>query len=102
MAAYVITTFGTIICTASATILPALKYATGAAIAAATAAVFMSIEKSMMSREKWGLHLTIYTRLRNLQRSVTLKAIDEQTALTTMGSIFQECSAELPFAERES
>jgi len=95
MAAYVITTFGTIICTASATILAALKYATGAAISAATATVFISIEKSMMFREKWRLHLTIYTRLRNLQRSVTLKAIDEQTALTTMGSILQEYSAEL-------
>src|SRR5438270_12581748 len=87
MAAYVITTFGTIISTTSATVCAALSRSTEAAILAATATIFISVEKSMMFREKWRLHLTIYTRLRNLQRSVTLKAIDEQAALTRMGSI---------------
>ena len=94
--------FGTIICTTSATILAALNRAIDAAILAATATVFISVEKSMMFREKWRLHLTIYTHLRNLQRSVTLNAIDEQTALAKMGSILEEYSAELPIAQRES
>src|SRR5439155_26967417 len=98
----VITTVGTIICTASATILAALKHSTDAAILAATATVFISIEKSMMFREKWRLHLTIYTRLRNLQRSVMVKAIEDQAALAKMGSILEEYSAELPIAQRES
>jgi hypothetical protein len=102
MTAYVITTFGTIISTTSATICAALNRSIDAAILAATATVFISVEKSMMFREKWRLHLTIYTRLRNLQRSVTLKAIDEQTALAKMGSILEEYSAELPIAQRES
>jgi hypothetical protein len=102
MTTYVITTFGTIISTTSATICAALSHSTEAAILAATATVFISVEKSMMFREKWRLHLTIYTRLRNLQRSVTLKAIDEQTALAKMGSILEEYSAELPIAQRES
>jgi hypothetical protein len=102
MAAYVITTFGTIISTTSATICAALNRSTGAAILAPTATVFISVEKSTMFREKWRLHLTIYTRLRNLQRSVTLQAIDKQTALTKMGSILEEYSAELPIAQRES
>jgi hypothetical protein len=102
MAAYVITTFGTIISTTSATICAALSHSTDAAILAASATIFISVEKSMMFREKWRLHLTIYTRLRNLQRSVTLKAIDEQTALAKMGSILEEYSAELPIAQRES
>jgi hypothetical protein len=102
MAAYVITTFGTIISTTAATICAALKRSTDAAILAATATVFISVEKSMMFREKWRLHLTIYTRLRNLQRSLTLKAIDDQTALAKMGSILEEYSSELPIAQRES
>jgi len=102
MAAYVITTFGTIISTTSATICAALNRSTDAAILAATATVFISVEKSMMFREKWRLHLTIYTRLRNLQRLVTLKAIDQQAALEKMGSILEEYSAELPIAQRES
>src|SRR5262245_28523970 len=86
----------------SATICAALSRSTYAAILAAAATVFISVEKSMMFREKWRLHLTIYTRLRNLQRSVTLKAIDEQAALARMGSILEEYSAELPIAQRES
>jgi hypothetical protein len=102
MAAYVITTLGTILSTTSATVFAALHRSTQAAILAATATVFISVEKSMMFREKWRLHLTIYTRLRNLQRSVTLKATDEQTALAKMGSILEEYSAELPIAQRES
>jgi hypothetical protein len=102
MTAYVITTFGTIISTTSATVFAALSRSTQASILAATATIFISVEKSMMFREKWRLHLTIYTRLRNLQRSVTLKAIDDQTALAKMGSILEEYSAELPIAQRES
>jgi hypothetical protein len=102
MTAYVITTFGTIISTASATVLAGLTRSTEAAIMAAAATVFISVEKSLMFREKWRLHLTIYTRLRNLQRSVTLKAIEEKTALDKMGSILEEYSAELPIAQRES
>jgi hypothetical protein len=102
MSAYVITTIGTIICTASATILAALSYSTDAAILAAIATVFISVEKSMMFREKWRLHLTIYTRLRTLQRSLTLKAMDEKAALTKMDSTLEEYAAELPIAQRES
>src|SRR5262245_27071068 len=75
MAAYVTTTFGTIASTTSATIYGALNRSTDAAILAAIATVFISVEKSMMFREKWRLDLTIYTRLRNLQRSVILRAI---------------------------
>ena len=102
MSAYVITTIGTIICTASATILAALSCSTDAAILAAIATVFISVEKSMMFREKWRLHLTIYTRLRTLQRSLTLKAMDEKAALTKMDSTLEDYAAELPIAQRES
>ena len=102
MTAYVITTLGTYVSTASATLLAALSHSTEAAILAAIATVCISVEKSLMFREKWRLHLTIYTRLRNLQRSVTLKAIDEQSALAKMGSTLEEYSAELPIAQRES
>lgn len=102
MSAYVITTVGTIICTASATILAALSHSTDAAILAATATVFISVEKSMMFREKWRLHLTNYTRLRSLQRSLTLKAMDEKAALAKMDSILEEYATELPIAQRES
>src|SRR5437016_13599075 len=76
MAAYVTTTFGTIMSTTAATILAALGQATAAAIAAAMATVFISVEKSLMFREKWRLHLTIYTRLRNLRRSLTLGTLN--------------------------
>jgi hypothetical protein len=102
MAAYVVTTFGTIISTSPATVLAALNRSTEAAITAAAATVFISVEKSLMFREKWRLHLTIYTRLRNLQRSLTLKEINNQAALTKMGSLLEEYSAELPIAQRES
>ncbi len=100
--AYVITTFGTIISTTSATICAALNYSTQAAILAGIATVFISVEKSMMFREKWRLHLTMYTQLRNLQRSVLMKAIDDEAALTRMQSILEEYAAELPIAQRES
>src|SRR5436309_6848505 len=102
MSVYVITTIGTIICTTSATILAALSRSTDAAILAAIATVFISVEKSMMFREKWRLHLTIYTDLRSLQRSLTFKGIDEKAALEKMNSILKEYAAELPIAQRES
>jgi hypothetical protein len=102
MLAYVGTTLGTILCTSLATVLAALSHSIEASFLAAVATIFIGIEKSFMFREKWRLHLTIYTRLRSLQRSLILKAIDEQVALKRIESILEEYSAELPFAQRES
>jgi hypothetical protein len=64
MAAYVVTTLGTITCTTVAAVVAALNDAVHASCLAAAATVFISVEKSLMFREKWRLHLTIYTRLR--------------------------------------
>jgi hypothetical protein len=72
MCSYVVTTTGTLVCSAGAT-----YYAAGgkspniAAILAAIATILVGTEKSLLFREKWKFHLLMYTKLNVLRASAS-------------------------------
>src|SRR5208283_3442361 len=61
MGFYVVTTIGTLLCSAGATYLAASGSSHVAAILSAIATVLVGTEKSMLFREKWKFHLLMYS-----------------------------------------
>lgn len=98
---YVLTTIGTVICSAGATILGALNRGTAAAVLAAIATVFVSVEKSFLFREKWKLHLTIESRLQSIKLDIDTNQPDLKSIVGSIQKVMEEYSTELPIAPRD-
>jgi hypothetical protein len=101
MLAYSFTTIGTIVLTAASTILAAFKVSEYAAICAAVATILIGTEKSLLFREKWKLHLTIFTKLNSLRRKVLFGKIEAGQAVEQLNQILENYSSGLPVAPRE-
>jgi hypothetical protein len=102
MLAYGSTTVGTLLMTTASTILAAMKLAAPAALCAGCATVLLGIEKSLLFREKWRLHLDVSTRLQVLSLQFESGLLDASKAVHALNSIRSTYSAELPIEHRES
>ena len=102
MCSYVVTTIGTLVCSAGAT-----YYAAGgrspniAAILAAIATILVGTEKSLLFREKWKFHLLMYTKLNVLKSKLLLGRLTPEQASDEYAAIMTLYASELPMAARE-
>jgi hypothetical protein len=101
MIAYACSTIGTILLTAASSIFAAMKLSETASVCAALATVLIGTEKSLMFREKWKLHLRIFTKLTALLRHVSFSKSDDERTTITLNQILDEYSSELPISSRE-
>jgi hypothetical protein len=101
MLAYAFTTIGTILLTAATSILAAFGISAYAAICAAVATVLIGTEKSLLFREKWKLHLVIFTKLNALKRRLQHGKMDADQAVEQLNQVLENYSSELPIAPRE-
>lgn len=101
MAAYVFSTIGTLLCTACASILAALEMTVIASILAAMSTVLVGTEKSLLFREKWKFHLSMYTKFEVLNSNLALGIVDEQTATEKFSSILMLYATDLPISRTE-
>ena len=101
MGAYTLSTAGTIICTSAATILAALQLGTEAAILSGVATIFISLEKSLMFRDKWKVHLSVTTKLESLRSELEFGLVDTETAFRRLEKSLEDYSNELPFVPKE-
>ncbi|MBH5402767.1 hypothetical protein HZZ13_33970 [Bradyrhizobium sp. CNPSo 4010] len=101
MSAYVITTVGTLLCSAGATYFAASGASSIAAVLAAVATVLVGTEKSLLFREKWKFHLLMYTKLNVFRTKVLLGRIAQEQAFDEYGTLLMMYASELPMAARE-
>jgi hypothetical protein len=101
MSAYVVTTIGTIICSAGATLMAARGASKLAAVLSATATVLIGTEKFMLFRKKWKFHLLMFARLNVLKAKVALARISTAEASDEFASIMSLYANELPVASRD-
>lgn len=101
MNAYVSTTVVTVVTSALAAILAALQYNKLAAASAAVTTVLLSIEKSLLFREKWKLHVTMVARLQSIQLGLETGQIEVPNAVERAQQIIEQYSTELPIMPRE-
>ena len=100
MALYCFTTVGALLCGFTATILGALNYGVYASFFAGFGTVMITVEKSLMFREKWRLHLRINTALRNLKMDLLTDQIDIPRAIERLKETLERYVADLPFETR--
>jgi len=101
MSAYVLTTIGTLVCSAGATYFAASSSSKIAAVLAATATVLVGTEKSLLFREKWKFHLLMYTKLNVLRSRLLLGRLTPEQASDEYGTLITLYASELPMAARE-
>jgi hypothetical protein len=101
MTLYVFTTVGTVICTFAATILALLGFKLTTSILTGFATILISIEKGLMFREKWKLHLNVYTRLENIRLGLESGVANIDTTVKDTQNILEEYSRELPIEMRK-
>jgi hypothetical protein len=101
MSAYVVTTIGTLVCSAGATYYAAGGKSNVAAILAAVATIFVGTEKSLLFREKWKFHLLMYTKLNVLRAKLLLGRLTPEQASDEYAAIMTLYASELPMAARE-
>ena len=101
MSAYVVTTVGTLICSAGATYIAAGGApAHFAAILSAAATVFVGTEKALLFREKWKFHLAVVTKLKLLKTRMSLRLTPGEEAASQFAEIMTLYASELPMAGR--
>ena len=100
MLIYTCSTVGMILASTGATIFAAIKYSNTAAVLAAFATLLVSIEKSLLFREKWKLHLATKTYLENVELDLRLRRITDDQAADQLKKIGQDYAQELPVASR--
>ena len=64
--------------------------------------VLAGTEKTLLFREKWKLHLGVYTAYQNLELDVRAGAVDVNEALVQMKRIAEAYAADLPIETRVS
>jgi hypothetical protein len=101
MALYVFSTIAAVLFTFAATILALLEFKLIISILTGFAAVLISIEKSLMFREKWKLHLGVFTRLENIKLGLESGRVDVDTAVQGIQNIQMEYARDLPIEDRE-
>jgi hypothetical protein len=102
MCSYVVTTIGTLVCSASATYFAAGGRSPNvAAILAAMATILVGTEKSLLFREKWKFHLLMYTKLNVLRAKLVLARLTPEDASDEYATIMTLYASELPMAARE-
>jgi hypothetical protein len=92
---------GTVICSTSASVLAALKVSEIAAILAGAATVMVSIDKSMMFRERYKHHLKTLTLLENIKVLFEVEQLSLEEASQKMKKIMEEYSSEMPLEARK-
>jgi hypothetical protein len=97
MGVYSFVTILMILCSASASVTAAMGYSYAAAILAGGATVLVSIEKTMLFRERWKLHLDILTSLENLKFKFEMNQISLEDTSQKLEKIMNRYSSELPF-----
>jgi hypothetical protein len=100
MVAYVLTSVGTVGCTTGATLVGHTDGGT-AALLAGIATFLVTVEKSLMFREKWKLHLNIVTQLDQIRLGLLTSVTTPEQALARMSDLLSEYATELPIAPRE-
>lgn len=98
---YVATTTITIGASTGATVMAAIEKSLIASILAGLATALMGIEKTLLFREKWKLHLHVTTQLKNLENKLSLDLIDMKEAFGFFEEILVNYSNDLPFDERD-
>ena len=101
MTFYVLTTFTTVACSTIATIISAYHSDLWASIFAAVATVLIGVDRSLLFREKWKLHVSIAISLDSVKAALVTDQIDIKTAVQDMRSILDRYANELPFPLRD-
>lgn len=101
MNTYIATTILILLFSASAAILAAIGQSIYASITAAATTVLVSVEKSLLFREKWKLHLTIQTNLENIRLLYDTRQIQLGEAAHEISNIMERYSTELPISTRD-
>jgi hypothetical protein len=97
MSGYVVSTIGTLFCSAGATYFAANGQSPNtAAILAALATILVGTEKSLLFREKWKFHLLMYTKLNVLRTKMLLGRITIAEASDEYAAIMTSYASELP------
>lgn len=101
MSGYVACTVGILICTTGATLAGGMNHSELAAYLAGLSTILVGIEKSMLFREKWKLHLAIATRLAVLSVQAESEQIPSDKAFEELSGIMNAYSESLPIAARD-
>jgi len=101
MNTYIGTTIFIMLFSSLATVLAATGLSLYASIAAAATTVLVSIEKSLLFREKWKLHLTIQTNLENIKLLYETRQLQLKEAAMEIRDIMERYSTELPISTRD-
>jgi hypothetical protein len=101
MNTYVATTILIMLFSSSATILAATGLSIYASLSAAATTVLVSVEKSLLFREKWKLHLTIQTNLENIKLLYDTQQIKPKEAALEIRNVMERYSTELPISTRD-
>lgn len=99
---YVAMSVGAILCTSTASILAALKFSTQAAIVAAIATVFVTVETTFVFKDKWKHHLSILTELLNLKLELQLKHHNKEEIIEKIMKVQARYASEIPVLDRGS
>jgi hypothetical protein len=101
MCCYVVTIFVTVSCSTAATIISALHSDILASVLAGAATVLISLDRSLMFREKWKLHVLILAHLEALKIALETGQVDLKAAVADLRDIMQRYAADLPFPCRD-
>lgn len=101
MSAYVLTTVGTLVCSAGATYFAASDSAKTAAVLSAVATVLVGTEKSLLFREKWKFHLLMFAKLNVFRAKLLLGNLTPEQASEEYGALITLYASELPMEARE-
>lgn len=101
MVLYIIAITGTIVGSTLATLLGGLGKATHAAIGAAAATIFVSLEKSLMLREKWKFHLSMLTRLENIKLELESGIIEVKDIVPRTQQVLEEYARDVPISPKD-
>ena len=72
-----------------------------AAFFAAAATILLSIEKSMLFREKWKHHLSMYASLSAIKIEYDIAKVSDNEVLTRIENILDKYSSDLPIESRK-
>jgi hypothetical protein len=101
MSVYWGTTVGSVLCGSLATLTGAMNYGLQASMLAAVATVLMTVEKSLMFRERWRLHLNTITPLKSLRVEVLADQVDLRKGIAKRKQLLENYARVLPIEARD-
>jgi hypothetical protein len=102
MSVYFVTTTGTLLCTAGATLVAAQGFSDLAAYLSAAAVFMIGTEKSLLFRERWKFHLRVFTQLLILSNDLEVGKVDLSKASDAYGEILKSYAESLPVESRSA